>query len=296
MGACIPCSWKCLWIFSWVFVAYVNVISLKDSLWSGALFETSSLQNNLTVTDRQTSQDCWPWKISQNPRLIVVVRWYMEQKLLPLLATLNSAASLVNETITVTIVDTNPIPVNTTERGKVSYLELMRQISKCSALLPWLRVQGLMAPVLPPNLENQWGYGQTDWVLQQLQDLEEWDHIMFTNGDNTYSRYLLEQTLDARRSGYALIGFDFVLHHKRDGVPNKVMINTLRDMHSDLGSMIFHRGAVGRRGERCFCGITFDEASKQHGWFAADSGLMILTQRCSRGSQIMIHQVLFHHQ
>jgi len=311
MGARIPRSWKCLWIFCWVFVTDVNAFSLKDSLTTRRFFgkenanrsiirsgNLSLSQNNWTVSHRQTSKDCWPWKISQNPRLIVVVRWYIKQELYPLLATLDSAASLVNETIAVTIVDTQPIPVNTTMRGKISYLELMRQISTCSALFPSLRIQGLMAPVLPADLENVYGYGQADWVLQQLQDVEEWDHIMFTNGDNTYSRYFLEETLDARRSGYALIGFDFVLHHKRGGIPNKLMINTLKHTHSDLGSMIFHRGAVGRQGERCFCGLSFHEASRQykHGWFAADAGLMILTQRCSNRSQIIIHEVLFHHQ
>jgi len=292
-----------------VFVTNINSFSLWDSLKAGRFFgkehrnrvltrsgSLSLSQNNKTVSHRQTSKDCWPWKISQNPRLIVVVRWYIKQELYPLLATLDSAASLVNETIAVKIVDTHPIPVNTTERGKFSYLELMRQISACSALFSLLRIQGLMAPVLPADLENVYGYGQADWVLQQLQDVEEWDHIMFTNGDNTYSRYFLEETLDARRSGYALIGFDFVLHHKRGGIPNKVMINTLQVDHSDLGSMIFHRGAVGRKGERCFCGLTFHEASKEYGWYAADAGLMELTQRCSGSSQIIIHEVLFLHQ
>jgi len=309
MGASIPCSWKCLWMFCWVFVTDVNALSLEDSLESGrfsgkehantAVIRSDSLsssQNNWTVVHKQTSKDCWPWKVSQNPRLIVVVRWYIRQKLYPLLATLDSAASLAKEAIAVTIVDTQPIPVNTTKRGNLSYVELMRQISSCSALFPWLRIQGLKAPVLPPNMENLWGYGQTDWVLQQLQDVEEWDHIMFTNGDNIYSKYLLKKTLDARRSGYALIAFDFVHHYAVRNNPIKVKINTLKLGQNDLGSMIFHRGVVGRKEERCFCGLTFLKASKYYKWHNEDHGLMKMTQRCSNYSQIIIHEVLFNHQ
>jgi len=284
-----------------VFINLVSGFSLTGNSVDGKLVKAEPTNitaptNLWAVAHNQTTENCWPWKISENPRLVVVVRWYIEQELSPLLVTLNSAASLVNETIVVKIVDTNPIPSKTNERGELSFTELMRQISACSALVPWLRIQGLMAPVLSPGLENLYGYGQSDWVLEQLQDVEYWDHIMFTNGDNTYSRYLLEQTLDARRFGYALIAFDYVLHHKRDGIPNKVMTNTLKYKHNDLGSMILHRGVVDLKGEGCSCGCTFSAGSMLRGWYAADSGLMELTQQCSRNSQIIISQVLLHHQ
>jgi len=308
MGTRIPCSWKQL-LLAFCCVTSVFAFFFKDILTTGWFFRAEtcniavttnvssvSSQNNWNFAQRRTKKNCWPWKICHNPRLVVVVRWYIKQQLYPLLATLNSAAAFVNETIAVWIVDVKPIPLNTPERGKISYLELMRQISACSAIVPWLRVQGLMPPVLPPNQENVYGYGQVDWVLEQLHDVEDWDHILFTNGGNTYSRYLLEQTLDARRFGYALIGFDFVHHHKRGDIPSEVVSNMLQSKHSDLGSMIFHRGALGRKGENCFCGLTFHEASRQQGLFVADSGLMILTQRCSRRSQIVIHEVLFHHE
>jgi len=303
MSASIPWSWMRLLAFC--LVTSVFTFFFEESLVSGWFFgaETCNIavpttvssvlsQNNWKFAQRQTTKHCWPWKICPNPQMVVVVRWYIKQDLWPLLATLNSAADLVNETIAVWIVDTKPIPANTPERGNVSYLELMRQVSACSALVPWLRVQGFMTPVLPPNLENLYGYGEVDWVLQQLHDVIDWDHIMFTNADYTYSLYLLEQTLDARRFGYALIRFDSVHHHDRGGIPNVVGSNNLQNDHSDLGSMIFHRGAVGRKGENCFCGLTFHEASRQ---FAADTGLIILTQRCSRSSQITIDQVLVHH-
>jgi len=259
-----------------------------------------SSQNNWLLPEDKQQKKCWPWTIRHTPRLVVVVRWYIDQKLYPLLTTLNSAADLTGESLAVMIVDTQPIPVNTSARGEISYRELKRQIFKCSSLVPWLRVQGLKAPVLPSDLENRYGYGETDWVLEQQLDVEDWDHIMFTNGDNTYSRYLLQQTLQAREFGYALIGFDFV-HHRyqlkgNSGQAVKVK-NTLRWLRSDLGSLIFHRSVVGRRGvNRCFCGLTFQEASRQHGWFAADAGLMELTQQCTNGSQIVIHQLLFQHQ
>jgi len=75
------------------------------------------------------------------------------------------------------------------------------------------------------------------------------------------------------------------------------MINTLELSPSDLGNMIFHRGAMGRRGERCFSGLTVHEAPKQYGWFAADAGLMIITHMCSGYySRIIIREVLFHDQ
>jgi len=259
--------------------------------------------NNWHSGLRKTTRNCWPWKVPQNPRMAVVVRWFIEQDLYPLLTSLNSAAALSNETISVWIVDTNPVPPNTNKRGNLSYIELTRQIFACSALVPWLHVHGLMAPLLPSDLQDLWGYGETDWVLQQLHDVENWDHIMFTNGDNTYSRYLLERTLDARRFGYALIGFDFVSHYKRKGRHNQAVQNTLQINHSDLGSLIFHRGAVGRKGENCSCGLTFYEASRVfrephswRGWRVADAGLIKLTQQCSKNSQIVINEVLFHHQ
>jgi len=294
MSATTRSSWKRFFVFCSVFVILVSGLTPQVSLVDGKLGRAP--REDWASAHRQTSKKCWPWRISESPRLAVVIRWWIKQELSPLLLTLNSAASLVNETILVKIVDTNPVPSNTTERGKVSFAELMRQISACTALVPWLRIQGLMAPLLPPKLENLFGYGQSDWVLQQLQVVEYWDHIMFTNGDNTYSRYLLEQTLDARRFGYALIGFNFVLHHKRHGIPNMVMNNNLEFMHSDLGSMIFHRGVVDQKGEGCSCGLSFLLASVRHGWYAADSGLMELTQKCSEKSQIEIRQVLFHHQ
>jgi len=304
----IPCSWKQL-LLAFCCATFVFACLFKDILISGMFSRVDtcsvavttnvslvSSRNNWNVAQRQTTKDCWPWKICHNPRLVVVVRWYIKQELYPLLATLNSAAGLVNETIAVWIVDIKPIPVNTPQRGKISYQELMRQISACSAVVPWLRVQGLMPPALPPTQENLYGYGQVDWVLKQLHDLDDWDHILFTNGDNTYSRYLLAETLDARRFGYALIGFDFVHHQEHGNIPSVLVTNMLQSKHSDLGSMIFHRGVVGRPGENCFCGLTFREASRQHGLFVADSGLMISAQRCSRRSQIVIHEVLFHHE
>jgi len=249
---------------------------------------TPHTQEDWAVAHKPPTKKCWPWKIRKYPRLIVLVRWYIKQKLFPLLSTLESAASAAEEAIKVIIVDINPLPSKTSRRGMVSFAKLKRQISKCSILQQWLDIQPLMAPVLPPKLEYQYGYGQTDWVLDKLQDDKDWDYIMFTNANNTYSRYLLQATLGARRRGYALIGFDFVMRYI-------LLTNNLTYRYSDLGSMIFHRGTVDRKGKDCSCGLTFQAASKPLGWYNADAGLMQLVQNCTKKSQIKIGQVLFHH-
>jgi len=73
--------------------------------------------------------------------------------LLPLLASLEEAAFVANESVLVMIVDTHPIPLrstNITERGSISRAELKKQISKYDSLLPHLHIQGLPASKLSP--------------------------------------------------------------------------------------------------------------------------------------------------
>jgi len=293
-------------MFFWVFAVFMLGFSTKNTVVDGKPVRAGppdktptnlSLdvpQEDWAAAHSQRTKNCWPWKISKQPRLVIVVRWYIKQNIFPLLATLESSASAAKELIAVKIVDTNPIPSHShsLRRGSISFSALKRQVSKSYDLLQWLDIQLLRAPVLPPELENVYGYGQTEWVLQQLQDDMTWDHIMFTNGDNTYSSYFLQETLRARKHGHAVVGFDFVSRYSN----HRVKKNVLKWKHSDLGSMIFHRGTVDQRGKGCSCGLTFQAASKPHGWYNADAGLLELAQNCSNKSQVMIHAVLFHHQ
>jgi len=230
------------------------------------------------------SERCWPWKNFKRPRLVIVVRWYFKQNIIPLLVTLDTAARAAKETVKVKIVDTDPIPSSSaSSRGNISFSELERQLSKCHDIVRWLDVQLFRAPVLSPELEKVYGYGQTDWVLQQLQDDMDWHHILITNGDNIYSMTFLRKTLHARQLGCAVIGVDFVSHYEGHAIKN-----TLEYLHSDIGSLIFHRGTVEQRGN-CSCGLTFQAASKVHGWHDADAGFLALVQNCSDNSQFMIH-------
>jgi len=96
-----------------------------------------------------------------------------------------------------------------------------------------------------------------------------------------------------------VIAVNFVLHHMRGGVPNRVVRNILKVDYSDLGSMIFHRGALDRRsesGKTCSCGVDFQSAGQRYGWVAADAGLMELVLQCSGNAGFIVDQTLFHHQ
>jgi len=226
------------------------------------------------------------------------VRWNIGQHLFPLLTSLEETASVANERILVIIVDTQAIPAKTRERGSISQAELKHQISEFKGLLPHLYIQGFAAPELDLETRNKSGYGEFQWIINLLHDVEEWDSVVLTDADNTYSRYFLQQTAGARRDGHALIGVDFISHKPWNGAPNNVKSNTLEKVSSDLGSLIFHRGALDRNpvNKTCSCGVDIKAASVRHGWEAADAGLMELALECGGGAKHVVHQALFHQQ
>ncbi|KAL7543262.1 hypothetical protein ACHAXR_012764 [Thalassiosira sp. AJA248-18] len=142
----------------------------------------------------------------------------------------------------------------------------------------------------PPS-KKAYGYDVTDLVLEHLLVSEcNCTHFLFTNGDNFYSRSLVEWIQPSISDGKQLIAWDFLSHHKRKY--NVIQVQFIRQ-HVDLGSVLVDRRAIEVNPHVKFLpqgGRTVDLFARDFFFFKE------IYDRVGPQNISVIHQVLFAHQ
>ncbi|UJR32545.1 hypothetical protein I4U23_020007 [Adineta vaga] len=141
------------------------------------------------------------------PRLCVITRIYGPQvQYLPIFALSLYQSGLENDRIFV---------INTDNRTDIQLLnQTIRFINELVARSNYVTFLNFNVH----SVANDYGYQLTDRVLKYIYDnsipyASACQYIMFTNGDNYYSRYFGSKIIPHMKAGYDIIAWGFVSHH-----------------------------------------------------------------------------------
>jgi len=264
--------------------------------------------------------------------LAVIVRWYIKDDFLTLMATLQDAAIANNENVTFFFVDTDPRPGDLDDEsfGNTSRTLLRERIARYSKLTPLLDIV-LVEPTKEEGfyrdkerLKEQFGdlagYTETTYALQYALEYKDFSWVLFTNSDNNYNKALLQETAPYRKKDIAMVYFSFVSHYPWPHIPlwgfwpDKQHANIPKDPNMiiranpkpgtmDLGAIFFNadlwRGGI----EGCnpadidfaTLAVNSEILSPGEGWAQVDGMLAETVHKCGTSRKVPV-QVLFFHQ
>ncbi|KNC77750.1 hypothetical protein SARC_09795 [Sphaeroforma arctica JP610] len=144
-----------------------------------------------------------------------------------------------------------------------------------------------LAPTLPQNTPDTYGYVETDMELARLLANESCEYIHVSNADNLLNRAYFEYADEYMRRNIDLIGVSFVLHHARANHKNLPITTKFSMGNIDLACGVFRTETIKR------CGITFLPTTRI---FEADWYFFEKILKCPGTTKVAIPEVLLMHQ
>merc|ERR1712159_727291 len=90
-------------------------------------------------------------------------------------------------------------------------------------------------------LGDDWGYPETQCVLEELWHQNKCSHIMFTNGDNLYNKKFIMRLHPHLQNDIDMISFRFVCKYHHE---NKALDGEFEQSKVDLGAVVIKMNAT----------------------------------------------------